>query len=378
MFHQRLLKFTFLSRALLSLPFISALVGCGGEEDKQRKELVRSIKYEIISQGDSGQVRNLSGQVASANIDKVSFRIGGRVLTVKVDEGDDVKKGQLLATLDTDPIITDIRQAKLTLTALQADLVLKKRSYKASADLFEKDFVSEDILEKDKAALEKARSALNNQMLLLVELERNLNWSTLKSPSDGRVVVRTVDPADSVVRGQVLFEIHDQNSFEVGLRLPEQLRRIVKKGDTVRVSFPGQGDLKMEGVIDTIGDVVSGPENAYPLTVLLKGDSSALKSGMTAKVQLRLDSIKRTKSSILIPVSSFDTRHDDRNEINDAYVWVFRKETSKVELRKVYIGTAHGNLVEVLSGLADGDIIATSGVSFLRKGMTVRLWKPES
>ena len=192
-----------------------------------------------------------------------------------------------------------------------------------------------------------------------------------------KVICELIDPAMKVATGQSAFEMDsEEGGLRVEVQMPETLIARVHQGDGVEVGFPskdarfGVGDRRFAAVVSEVG-TRAGAGNAFPVRADLKDPPAGLRPGMTAEVTFSLPRGEDGLAGLegfMIPIAAALAEPDDRFS-----VFVYDSETSTVEKRPVRTGGVGDNVIAVLEGLEEGNVIATAGVTFLRDGQQVTL-----
>jgi len=198
------------------------------------------------------------------------------------------------------------------------------------------------------------------------------------APFRGSISSREIDPAMKVANGQTAFELDSEESgLRVEVQMPETLIARVHQGDEVEVGFPSigegssdLGDRRFPAVVSEVGSR-AGTGNAFPVRADLLVAPPGLRPGMTAEVTF---SVPRFEGGLvelegfLIPIAAAFAEADNRFS-----AFVYDPDTSTVSKRPIRTGGVRDNDVAVIEGLAEGDIIATAGVPFLKDGQQVTL-----
>lgn len=356
-----------LALAGLAAGFLS---GCG-EEATETPEAIRAIKWMEVSQIASGRSRRFSGRLQAADSSPLSFQVGGNVLEVHVNVGDQVRKGQLLAHLDRTEFELDVSAATADAARARADLNEKQLQYERQKQLIEKGWISQAALDQSEAAYLSAKSAVDFATSRLGQARSQLDKTELSAPFDGTVARRIVEPFMEVAPGQWLFEINAAGALEVAIDVPEGEITSVVMGAPAAVVVAVDGS-PLNGRVTEISKA-AGAGNTFPVKVTVLETNEGLRPGMTAEVILVLRGGPEG-SGYLVPLSAIAPGEEAQN----GYVFVYDPATGTLERRTISGQGVVDNMVIVTSGLAAGDIVATAGVSFLSHGQRVKLYEPKA
>ena len=357
-----------LTRMVWLLCISAALTAC--KEKVEIIESVRPIKTMTVSEQASEQIRKFSGIVAAVDSSGLSFEVGGQVASVKVDIGDPVKKGQVLAVLDPESYQLEVDASKAELAKARDNVTRSKAEYERQKRIFEQGAGAKRYMEVAEYSYKAAVSAVELQVARLDLVNRNLRKTTMLSPYDGTIASRSVQPHEEVQAGQKVFEINATGKMEVQLAVPETTIDRIHIDGAATITFPTLPDGPAKGRISYIGSAAA-QANAFPVKVELTGPNEKVKPGMTAEVNLDIQDENR-QPGYMLPVQAILPAA----EANQGYVFVYDPQTSMVKKTPVRFSGMERKMVIVPDGLSAGEIIAVAGVSFLADGMKVKLMKP--
>lgn len=290
---------------------------------------------------------------------KVPARIIERIL---VDRGDRVSKGHVLATLEHSAVDAQLREARAGLLLARANKEVADKDYDRMVNLYEQKAVARQMLDhvqaqKDQAAaqLERAQAVLD-QVLILKEDH------TIRAPISGKVTARYVDPGVQSSPGAPIARITDDSRLKIVTSVSEREFPLIRAGMGCRVSvdaFPGK---IFEGSVALVNPSVNPQSRSGDIEVHLDNRQGLLKPGMFAHLQITLGS----EEGIVVP------REAVQKMPGTATPFVFVVEGGRAAMRNVETGSEAGTLVQVTSGLREGEHVVTTGQNRLKDGMTVR------
>ena len=214
---------------------LTALVACS-EPPPPPAETVRAIRTFEVGDPAAGMKRRFSGVVEADDTSSSSFEVPGNVLTVNVEVGENVTKGQVLAVLDD-------RTFRMSVEAAQAAVgraEVERNDARSELDRLRKaaeinpGAVSQRSIDQAKTQFNSARKNLRYHQSQLDLVRRDLERTVLKAPFDGVVATRLVDPFQQVALGEVLFDLYVENAMEAAISVPES------EIDWVRLGLPGE------------------------------------------------------------------------------------------------------------------------------------------
>ena len=270
----------------------------------------------------------------------------GRIAVIHFTEGQLVRKGEKLVSLDTAEI-------EAQLAAVTSDLTLNRSRFKRAQELHEKKFISAQ-------AIDDAREALNQSTARQAEVKARLEKSTVVAPFEGVAGLRQVSPGAYVKAGQDVARLEGIGTLKLDFRVPElYLGRIKPKQEVVvRVdAYPGE---TFRGDIYAIEPAVEESSRAVLLRARVPNPGTRLKPGMFARVALVLET---RENALIIPEQALVPQGKDR--------FVYRLADGKAVMEKIELGLRRPGEVEVLKGLSAGQTIIVDGQLRLRDGAPV-------
>jgi len=266
----------------------------------------------------------------------VGAQIAGRVLEVKADAGQVVKKGQLLMRIDG-------READEAARAAEAQYVNARLSYERNKSLKDQKFVSQAAVDKAKADFDAAaanRSASNASQ----------SHSAIVSPMNGIVARRLTELGDMATPGKPLFLIYEPGSLRVTASVPQYRLAEMRGVKTARVEFPELGKW-VEATAVTLLPTADASTHVSQVRVSLPAMPEAM-PGMFARVHFVVGKAEK----LTVPVAAVLRR----GEVAAVYV---QMPDGRLSLRQLRLGDLLGQgEIEVLAGLVAGDKVVTDPV----------------
>ncbi len=319
----------------------------------------RPVKTIVIGGQAAGDTRTFPAEVDAIQKADISFRVSGKVQKILVKEGDEVKKGQILAELDP----TDF---EITLKDRKASYATAKANYDRAKELVEKGAISRVDHDNLRAKYHTAKASLEGA-------EQDLIYTKLKANFDGHIAKRYVENFEEVIFSKKIFALEDVSSLKILIDVPENLmiavdksrnkdRTLYAKFDTIKnKQFP----LKFREAT-TKADPKT---KTFKVTLMMAASENYnILPGMTGTVYAEmLLSESHSDTPISLPVSAVIANNEKQ-----ATVWVVDEETMTVTSKNVTPGVMTGNSMRV-NGLNLGDRVVIAGASFLRNDMKVTL-----
>jgi RND family efflux transporter MFP subunit len=172
--------------------------------------------------------------VESANIVPARARIGGTVVELSVKEGDEVRQGQVVATVGDEKLVLQMKSLDAQIAGLEAQLTQAKTDFDRAEDLFSKGTIPKTRYDEARTAYNVATNAHRARIAERSVIEQQLTEGKVLAPTAGRVLQVPVTAGTVILAGEPVARIAEKN-FVLRLRVPERHARFLKKGDNVRV-----------------------------------------------------------------------------------------------------------------------------------------------
>ncbi len=347
--------------SILLLASAAFLTGCndgvGRTDDTQDEGAESALPVETASVG-TGDVSARYEATATLEPERqaqVVAKQAGILIEIRVEEGARVEQGQLLAQLEHDRYTLQARQTEATLNQLEREL-------ERAAQLHERNLISADEFDRVRANAEAQRAA---HALARLELDN----TEIRAPIAGVVSQRMVKLGNLVAQHQPLFVIDDFDPLWAVLHVPERQLDLLQPGQPARLradAFPGQ---VFEGEVLRIRPVIDADTGTFAVTAKFSDDTGRLRPGIFGRVEVVHD---RRSGVAMIPEEAV------LNEDGSQAVFVLVGEaaddgTQTVERREIRTGYREASRVEVVEGLAEGEIVVTAGKNSLRDGARIKV-----
>ena len=353
---------------LLAVFLLLAVSACR-EAPPPPPERIRAIKTITVSEQATGRIRDFSGVVEAADSSSISFEVAGNVQEVRVNVGDRIKKGQVIATLDPEPYELTVAEIQAELVKARDNVTKTEAEYNRQKRIFEQGAGAQRRVEVSEYNYKAAKSAVNLQIARLNNAKRDLDRTVLRAPFIGAIANRYIDPFNEVARGQKCFDIFEFTGMEVAISIPEDAIDEIHMDQKGEIRFPVFADRTYHGRVTEISKV-AGTANAFPIKLTMEDPDQRIRPGMTARVTLLLTGDDE-KAAYLVPVSAL-TQSGDTTK---GFVYIYDSQTSTVKKTLIESGSVRGDNIVITGGVKEGDIIAVAGVSFLEDGQKVKLMK---
>jgi len=283
----------------------------------------------------------------------ISPEINGLIEDIKVQEGDYVKSGQILATINTDVIEMNIQE-------VSTQLSLAKTVYKKQKELWDQNIGSEIQYLQAKTnmeALQKKLDVLNTQ----------LSKANIRAPFEGYVekIYQKIGEMGNPARQ--LFHLVNLSKLKVTANISETHLPYIHRGDTANVSFAIYPNIKLREPISVVGSVINPANRTFEIQIRIPNKERLFRPNIIATVQIS-DHI--FDSAIVVP--SIIVKNDAQG---NEYVYVVGEKNGETIAQKKYISTglSYGNKTLVNEGLDVDDELIVQGYNLVKNGSTIRL-----
>ena len=359
--------------AFLGMSILFSMAACR-EAPPAPVERIRAIKTITVSEQASGKIRQFSGVVEAADSSSIGFEVSGNVREVRVDVGDRITKGQVLAVLDKRTYNLNVQAAEAEVGRAKVQLADKRNDLDRFQRINKQDpgAVSQAALDNSQAALDGALKQVQFTKSGLKLAQRDLNKTVLRAPFDGVIANRYIDAFNEVARGQKCFDTYELTGMEVAISIPEDAIDDIQMDQKGEIQFSVFADRTYHGKVTEISKV-AGNANAFPIKLTIEDPDQRIRPGMTARVTLLLSGNDQ-KAAYLVPLSAMAQRGD----ATKGFVFIYDPQTSTVKKTQIESGSVRGNDAVIFGGVKDGDIVAVAGVSFLEDGQKVKLMEQQA
>lgn len=339
--------------AALLLASALLLAGCGSRAQgngAQDDDAPPAVTVEAVAVEPRAMAASYSG---SASLEaraeaQVVAKTSGVALEVLVEEGDEVRAGQVLVRIDAD-------RARLNLAQVDAQVKKLEANFRRASELVKQQMVSVGDHDQLRYDLENARAAWR-----LAQLE--LSYTNVTAPISGVVASRSIKPGNFVQINTPIIRIVDNSRLEATLNVPERDLTTLRAGLPVRMQVDALPGRTFEGVVDRIAPVVDAGSGTFRVVCAFDPDDGALQPGMFARIGIDYDS---RAAALAIPRAALI---EDEGEPA-----VFVVRDGKAVRVPVTTGYVDGAFIEVREGLEPGERVVTAGKVALRDGAAVQV-----
>ncbi len=343
------------------------LAGCS--ENKSTTSLQSgepvALKAYTVALSSLGQGKIYTGTVEALETAEISTRLSGWIAAINVREGSRVRRGEVMATLQSQDIKARQSQAEAMVSEAEAHLSNVRLNHDRISRLFAGKAATQKEMDDISSALQQAEARHQAAVEQKKEADVHLAYTRLTAPFDGLVSAKMADRGDLTKPGQPLLVLENTSKMKVVVKVPESDIADLNSGTMVQVySWAANDRTALSGKIEKISPAADPRSRQFDVTVVLTEQHPNLKSGMFARVSVGRQSV----ATLMIP----DQAVFRRGQLQG----VFTIDDQKIaHLRWIRTGKRLNDMVEVLSGLNAGDQIALAGQEKLLDGQIVEVVK---
>jgi RND family efflux transporter MFP subunit len=337
----------------------AALGGCGEgapRVDKPRPVLVETVRFA------AGEVAAAyPGEVRARRESDLAFRIGGKIVSRRVDAGDVVRKGQSLARLDPSDVALSAQAAKAQWSAAENDFRFAEAELNRSRGLLAKGFVSQTAFDGKNNAFGVAKARVEQARAQGAVAGNQAGYADLIAESDGVITAVSGEAGQVVAAGQAVMRLAQPGEKEIWISVPESRLEEMHGAPTLSASLWAAPTKQYLGRVREIAPNADPVTRTFQVKVALPDADEAVRLGMTANVLLRH---VRARPTARLPLPALGSRD------GKPVLWIVDGE-GRVQPRVVEVAEYLAGGATILSGVAEGDRVVVAGVHKLGAGERV-------
>ena len=336
------------------LIFIAALAACQKKQDAAPAgaAMAANLLVEVKSMAPEKfeHFFAVNGSVEAVEEAFISSQTSGQIKAIHVQEGQRVKRGVLLVSLNSD--ITRSAMAEV-----QNSLDLARTVFRKRQELWDKQIGSEIQYLEAKTSKESLENRLKS-------LEAQLDMAEIRAPFAGIVDTIYKKAGELAVPGLQLMQLVNLDKIRINAEVAETYLGRIHPGDRIEVGFPTYPDWSLEASISRISQVVSEKNRTVLVQVVLDNIQEKMKPNMMATLRFR-DFF--APEALVVPAIII------KNDVSGNYLYIVGREGEKTVASKVYVttGLTEGNRTMIVAGLTAGQPLIVSGYNLVKNGMPV-------
>ena len=357
---------------LLGIILLLFTTGCEKQEVAV-EEPVRPVKAMKIADFDEVLRRKFPGRAFATEEVELSFRIPGRLMTLPVNVGDRVKKGDVVARLDPHDYQVGLQLVEGQLENGRAALTGAEREFNRVMRIRKRDpgAVSQSMIDGAIEARDRAKANIRSLEAALQAAKDNVRYTYLRAPWNGTVVKKYLENFQDVLAKQKILRLIDKSQIEFEVFVPEHLIVLAPYVTKLFIEFNTYPGRKIPAKIKEIGKEATETTRTYPVTLIMEQQEGIqILPGMAGTADVEsIPPESLSQKGIRVPESSVFA-----SDNNDAfYVWVIDENAQTAHRREVKLGPMTNTGIRIQEGLKPGEWVATAGVHSIREGQKVRI-----
>ena len=319
--------------ALLAMLVLSA---CGKPEVSAPAPRPVLVEAPQPLNGESGEV--FPGTVRAREEADLAFRVPGKILSRRVEAGQQVKAGDVLASLDPQDATLNLHAAEAAAAAAEADMKLAESELTRHKDLLDKGFISKSLYDVRENSLRLAQARHQQAQAQVAVVRNQSRYTTLTADKSGLVTAVLAEAGQVVAAGQPVFRLAAGNEREVIIHVPEGRVEALRKADKLTISLWAQAEKHYPARLREVNLQADRSTRTHEARITLLNGDAAVQLGMTATVVLgaRVDA-----GAFIVPLSALGGTQEQ------AAVWIVGEDNM-----------THPVPVKVLRYVEQGAVIA--------------------
>jgi RND family efflux transporter MFP subunit len=347
-------------------------VGCGkgSEGAAPPVEPVVTLGQENVARVETRELQSgpgISGTLQARTAAAVRAEVGGTILDIKAEQGQQVKKGQELARIEDATLRDQLIAARTAARTASSALQVARADEERNAKLARAGVITQRDFERAQLAVSQAEGQLAEARSRLALAQEQVGRSRILAPFDGVVSERQASAGDVVQPGAPLFTVVDPRTLRLEASVPAARLEQVKPGTAVEFQVTGYGDRAFSGKVERINPVVDPATGQVRLYVAIPNTDLQLLAGLFAEGRVA----SQSRQALAVPVDAIDDTSGAPS--------VLRVQDERVARAPVKLGLRDdvAQQVEVASGLQAGDVVVLgSARDTVGEGTRVKVQPP--
>lgn len=350
--------------------FVAAACGNNNQPAAQGPPPV-SVAVHQVSTSDAAYYDEYPAIVKALNEVELRAQVNGYITAIHFKEGEIVKKGQKLYSIDPQQSQAAYQQALANLSVQETNLIRAEQDVKRYRELSKKDAIAKQQVDYAEATYVSAQKMVDAAKAAVRSVQTNVRYSTIVAPFEGTIGISMVRLGAAVTPGQTLLNtISTDDPIAVDIAVDQReiyrftqllSKKPAKNDSTFRLAL-GNHVYKEVGTISVIDRAVDPQTGTIKMRITFPNPDHMLRAGMSATLRVLSQSAEK---SVVIPFKAVT------EQLGEFFVYVV--DSAKVSQRKVSLGRQISKDIIVKDGLQVGETIVTEGVQNLREGSAINV-----
>jgi len=353
-------------RYTLAVALLLLLVGCN---DKEPEEKIRNVRTMELVQSQATSRHNFNGIARSDVAARLSFNVNGTIKKVYIRDGQSVREGDVIASLNDSYFKLKVNEVKASLKQARVELSNAKSKYKRIKQLYVNRSSSLSDLDNARTTKESANANYNAMRNRLEQAQLKLSYTKLRAPMNGSISELKIHKGENVTTAMSIASISSAKSIEVPISIPGSLIDYVKEEQLCSVTFDALKGKTYKAVVVEVSHASSQRTTTFPVVVRITEKSRKVHPGMSATVRFDFHN-DINKNSFVVPLHALmeDTKGYYLYIVDDIVANVGAIE--RCDVRRGELTT--GGII-ITSGVGSNMKVLTAGMSRVHEGQKVRV-----
>lgn len=362
-------------RSILNLAIISSpllILSCSSKPKGPQAPPVISVVTQKIEPASANFYDEYPATVTALNQVELRPQVNGYVTGLFFKEGEQVKKGDKLYSIDQQQYEASYQQALANVAVQEANLVKAQKDVDRYHELSKHDAIAKQQVDNAEANYESAKKQVDAAKATVRSVQTNVRYTTIFAPFDGTIGISQVKLGAAISAGQTLLNtISSDNPIAADFvidqkeifRFNQLLKKRAKNDSAFSLAFNGEV-YQQFGAINFMDRAVNSQTGTITVRVTFPNPENLLRPGMAGTLRVLNHS---PKSSVIIPYKAVT------EQLGEFFVYKVKLDSNKVTQQRVALGKQVNRNVIIKSGLQEGETIVTEGVQNLREGSMIAI-----
>jgi len=322
------------------------LSGCSSDETQQKpSKPVVVLKAYATTIHDRLEVLGTANASESINI---TAKVSGRLDEVLFNDGQKVRKGDIIVKLDQD-------EEQAQLASATAQLIEHQREIRRLGKLLENRAAAKRDLDERKTLATVAAGTV-------AEIKARIDELTLRAPFDGTLGIRRVSPGSLIQSGQIITTLDADDPIKLDFSIPATSMHGIKAGTPLIAVVDSDSSQQFKGIISALDSRIDPVTRSVLARAMIPNPEGELTPGMLMRITI----LQNERQALIVPEESITQKQDKH------FLTIIDGD-AKATIKTVVIGRRHDGIVEIREGLSEGNLVVVRGMGFIKPGQKVSI-----
>ncbi len=345
---------------------LSLLLCACAPEPAEKPAVVLPVLAVRLGLSEDVSSLSLSGDVRPRTETVIGFRVAGKIIERKVEVGNQVKRGDVLARLDPQDLSLQTQATGAQSAAAQIDLAQQVADLERFQSLLKQGFISQAEFDRRKNTVDIARSRVTEVGSAQRSSHNQLTYAVIRADEAGVITAVEAERGQVVAAGQPVLRIAQAGPKDIGVSVAESRLAALQAAKELLITLSALPGKSYKGALREVSPAADPATRTYAARITVLDADDAMRLGMSARVAVRGEA----KPVLMLPLSAL-YRDGDKTA-----VWTVDAVSSVVQLVHVSVASVQDDSVTIGQGLKVVDTVVTAGVQKLQAGQKVRVVAP--